>query len=341
MKKLDYRFFYYKTRAAYLNDVAYNRIPEDAIVFVEEGRYIITHGAEYKCSDDPSSPTTVIGDLLQMMFDRKQDKLTAGNNITIEGNVISATGTGGGSVDFSDLSDTQKSALERAIKEMLNESGNESLIEKIITKIIEQSNDDIDGTTLIEQIIEKIGDNVNINLTEEQLNDLKSQISSITYEQISQIDTFDPTNTEDLSSLITNLIESKGFINSIINELDVYKKSETYDRTTIDQKISTAAAGTTEENINNAIRTYLQNNASDIFNGYVTTEDLNGYAKTEDIPAQLQGSDSISVENNKIYVKASGLASIISSLSAEQKTALKNALGVSELSSVITYEELT
>ena len=326
MKKLDYRFFYYKTRAAYLSDKAYDRIPQDAIVFVEEGRYIITHDTEYKCSDDPSSPTTIIGDLLQMMFDKKQDKLIAGDNITIEGNVISATGTGGGSVDFSDLSDTQKSALERAIKEMLDESGNESLIEKIIAKIIEQSGND--GSTLIDQIVQNIIREINegnIDLIDTQT------INNLTDEEKNAL-------ADALADKILNILKNKSGDNGVYSKSEVYAKSETYDKDTIDRKVSTAAAGTTQEALNNAISTYLQNNSLD---GYLTAEDLDGYAKTADIPAQLQGSDSISIENNKIYVKASGLASIISSLSAEQKTALKNALGVSELSSVITYEELT
>ena len=36
MNKLNYRFFYYKTRASYEKDSMYDRIPEDAIIFIED-----------------------------------------------------------------------------------------------------------------------------------------------------------------------------------------------------------------------------------------------------------------------------------------------------------------
>jgi len=44
MNKLNYRFFYYKTRASYEKDSMYDRIPEDAIIFIEDEGSIITRG---------------------------------------------------------------------------------------------------------------------------------------------------------------------------------------------------------------------------------------------------------------------------------------------------------
>jgi hypothetical protein len=44
MNKLNYRFFYYKTRASYEKDSMYDRIPEDAIIFIEDEGSITTRG---------------------------------------------------------------------------------------------------------------------------------------------------------------------------------------------------------------------------------------------------------------------------------------------------------
>lgn len=53
MNKINKRFFYYKTKAAYLQDL--DRIPEDSIVFIENQKCIVTHGVEYKYSDDSNT----------------------------------------------------------------------------------------------------------------------------------------------------------------------------------------------------------------------------------------------------------------------------------------------
>ena len=47
MKDLNYRFFYYKTKDAYLRDSMNYNIPDDAIIFVEDTGVIITRGKEF------------------------------------------------------------------------------------------------------------------------------------------------------------------------------------------------------------------------------------------------------------------------------------------------------
>lgn len=76
MNKIDKRFFYYKTRAAYEEDK--DRIPMEAIVFIEDPRCILTHGVEYK-----------------------HEKLEAGEGIQINDNIISSN------LDLNNLSENQ------------------------------------------------------------------------------------------------------------------------------------------------------------------------------------------------------------------------------------------
>ena len=46
-KDLNFRFFYYRTRAAYEFDKANGDMPDGAIIFIEEANSIITHGHEF------------------------------------------------------------------------------------------------------------------------------------------------------------------------------------------------------------------------------------------------------------------------------------------------------
>lgn len=136
MNKIDKRFFYYKTRAAYEEDK--DRIPMEATVFIKDPRCILTHGVEYK-----------------------YEKLEAGEGIQINGNIISSN------LDLNNLSEDQIEQIVQQITQIIttNDSSNgvytkeyiDNLTEELRSEISANALSESDREQIIQQVINAVG----------------------------------------------------------------------------------------------------------------------------------------------------------------------------------------
>lgn len=203
MNKLNYRFFYYKTRASYEKDSMYDRIPEDAIIFIKDD-CIIAQGSEFgkKQTFDFSSMTDTEKESLVQSI---AEMLTGDSN---DGLVT-------------------KEDLQRMLTDAIGGTDREHLIETIKEILTDTDAEDVGGKTVIESIVEKVV---------EQLTDVGGQNAFATKEYVDNavagITGFDPNNAEQvaaLESVIKTLLGEKGddsLTQEIIEQLTTVQEGE-------------------------------------------------------------------------------------------------------------------
>jgi len=106
---------YAQTEEAYLTALSNGTITQSAVVFVKDTKSIWTHGTEFPGPYTEAEISTLLAS--------KQDTLTAGENITIDGGTISAKGT-----TYAEATDTTAGLMSAADKQLVDLLGTHSYI---------------------------------------------------------------------------------------------------------------------------------------------------------------------------------------------------------------------